>query len=188
MSKKPVPPLPTEANVVMDDTFTDPDLGYDDRSNLPLTSTNSVWFTGASPQSLVAYQQNGNLVGTTVAGVSSLWLGYFVETNQPPVHLAVGRTLLVRLPFIANSYSLHTNNSGLRLGLFDYADGGTRVTAVALTLWIKSVEILLFRSTWLCFATTILKSPPNSRVTDLNTSLGNSSPAPATGSMSRTCG
>ena len=122
-------PVATPAGVVMDDTFTDPDLGYDDRSNLPLTSTNSVWFTGASPQSLVAYQQNGNLVGTTVAGVSSLWLGYFVETNQPPVHLAVGRTLLVRLPFIANSYSLHTNNSGLRLGLFDYADGGTRVTA-----------------------------------------------------------
>jgi hypothetical protein len=61
-------------------------------------------------------------------GSSSLWLGYFLETNTPPIHLDIGRAIKVTLPFTPNSFSAFTNNAGLRIGLFDYADGGTRLT------------------------------------------------------------
>lgn len=121
-------PTISPLGVVMNDTFLDPDLGFDDRSNLPLTSSNSVWFTGASPQSLVAFEQGGNMVGTTVAGASSLWLGYFRYTNDLPVHLDVGRAIKVTLPFTPGGTLTNLSGAPLRFGVFDYADGGTKVT------------------------------------------------------------
>ena len=119
-------PVPTPVGIVMDDTFLDPDLGFDDRANPPLTSSNSLWYT-ASTDNLTAFGQGGNMLGTPLSGGSSLWLGYFTETNQLPVHLAVGRMLKVTLPFSPNAFSSHTNNAGLRIGLFDYYDGGARI-------------------------------------------------------------
>ncbi len=122
-------PVVTPVSVVMNDTFLDTDLiGYDDRSNPPISETNSIWYT-VNTDSLSAYGQGGNMVATPSAGGSSLWLGYFVDTNLPPVHLAVGRTLRVTLPFTPTAFTAFTNNAGLRLGLYDYYDGGTRVTS-----------------------------------------------------------
>ena len=122
-------PTPTPAGLIMDDTFLDPTNSFDDRVNLPVWQSNSVWFT-ATTDNLVVFNQGGNMVGTPLDGASSLWLGYFTDfTNALPVHLAVGRAIKVTLPFTPGSYNLFTNNAGLRIGLFDYFDGGTRVVA-----------------------------------------------------------
>lgn len=69
------------------------------------------------------------MVGYPTNGSSSLWLGYFTADITQPVHLAVGRAIRVTLPFTPISFGSHTNNAALRFGLFDYADGGTRVVA-----------------------------------------------------------
>lgn len=119
-------PVSTPNGIVMDDTFLDPDLGFDDRANTPITSSNSVWYTQWTDL-LAAYLQGGNMVGIPTNGSSSLWLGYFVENTNQPVHLDVGRQIKVTLPFTLSSFSGHTNNAALRFGLFDYADGGVRV-------------------------------------------------------------
>jgi hypothetical protein len=121
-------PLVTAAGRIMDDTFLDPGLGFDDRSNPPLSISNSLWYTSVT-DNLTAYNQGGNMLGIPVTAGSSLWLGYFTDTNQPPVHLGIGRTLRITLPFIPNSFNSFTNNASLRMGVFDYADGGVRVTA-----------------------------------------------------------
>lgn len=118
-------PTVTATGTIMNDTFTDPELGFDDRANEPLTSTNSLWYTAVT-DNLIAL--GGNMLGTPLVGSSSLWLGYFTETNTPPVHLGVGRSIRVTLPFTPSSYGAHTNNAGLRIGLFDYADSGNRIT------------------------------------------------------------
>jgi len=118
---------PSSLGVVVNDTFLDTDLiGFDDRSNPPFSETNSLWYTAAT-DNLTAFGQGGNMLGIPSPGSSSLWLGYFTETNTSPVHLAVGRTLKVTLPFIANSFNSFTNNATLRLGLFDYYDSGNRI-------------------------------------------------------------
>lgn len=124
-------PVVTPLGIVMNDTFLDPELGFESRNNQPLTVTNSLWYsaTDESVPSLVAFGQGGNLVGTPNPGASSLWLGYFTDTNKPPVHLNVGRAIKVTLPFTPNSFGSFTNNAGLRIGLFDYYDGATRITA-----------------------------------------------------------
>jgi hypothetical protein len=123
-------PVVTPVGMVMNDTFLDPDLGFESRNNPPLSATNSLWYTATdeSVPGLVAFGQGGNLVGTPNPGASSLWLGYFTDTNKPPVHLDVGRAIKVTLPFTPNSFGTFTNNSGLRIGLFDYYDGATRIT------------------------------------------------------------
>jgi hypothetical protein len=56
-----------------------------------------------------------------------LWLGYFTDTNKPPVHLAIGRAIKVTLPFKPTSFAAATNNARLRFGLFDYYDGAVRI-------------------------------------------------------------
>jgi hypothetical protein len=121
-------PVATPNGIVMDDTFLDPAEIADFRDNMPISITNSVWYTQWSDL-LTAYQQNGNMLGTPASGSSSLWLGYFTADTNQPVHLAVGRAIKVTLPFTPNSFGSHTNNAALRFGLFDYADGGTRVVA-----------------------------------------------------------
>ena len=45
-----------------------------------------------------------------------------------PVDLAVGNTIKVTCTFTPNSFYYFTNNAAFRIGLFDYADGGSRVT------------------------------------------------------------
>ena len=127
-------PTVTPIGLVVDDTFSDPGLGFDSRNNEPFSVSNSLWYTDSdesdpSVPGLYAYSQNGNLLGIPKPGSSSLWLGYFTETNAAPVHLAVGTAIKVTLPFTPNSFNSFTNNSSLRIGLFDYFDGAVRVTA-----------------------------------------------------------
>jgi hypothetical protein len=113
-------PVVSSVGTVLYDTFAD---GF--RDDAPVSSANSLWYTAVLDNLQV---QSENLVALPVSGGSSLWLGYFIDTNLPPVHLAVGRTIKVTLPFVANSYANFTNNSSLRLGLFDYYDAGARIT------------------------------------------------------------
>lgn len=120
-------PVVTPLGIMMNDTFTDPELGFDDRSNPPLASTNSLWYT-TTTDNLTAFGQGGNMLGTPLPGASSLWLGYFTDTNKPPVHLDIGRAIKVTLPFTPSSFGAFTNNSGFRIGLFDYYDGAVRIT------------------------------------------------------------
>lgn len=120
-------PVATPLGVVMNDTFLDGGLGFDNRNNPPLTATNSLWYTSVTPN-LTALGQGGNLLAVPIAGNSSLWLGYFTDTNRPPVHLDVGRAIKVTLPFKPDSFTVVTNNARLRFGLFDYYDGAVRIT------------------------------------------------------------
>jgi len=122
-------PVVTGTNVIMDDMFSD---GL--RDDPPITSINSVWRTATSAN-LNAFPTAGGspgLYAVPITASASLWLGYFVNdaSNSLPVHLSVGEGIRVTLPFMplsANSFG--GTNSGLRFGLFDYADGGTFVTA-----------------------------------------------------------
>jgi hypothetical protein len=114
-------PIVTPPGLVMDDFFTD---GI--RDNPPVTTNNSVWRTSVAAN-LNAVPGQG-LVAVPVTGGSSLWLGYFTDitdTNVPPIHLAVGTTMKVTLPFIPASFTSFTNNGSMRFGVYDYADGGT---------------------------------------------------------------
>jgi len=121
-------PTPTANGVIMHDQFTDTyrDVG-------PVTQSNSVWFTSLA---FTAFLDaiSGDLVGTPQTATSSLWLGFFTETNALPVHLDIAKKITVTMPFTPNSFSSHTNNGALRFGLFDYYDGAARPTADAATL------------------------------------------------------
>ena len=121
-------PTPTGDGVIMHDQFTD---GLRDDS--PVTQSNSVWYTAINGSGYLD-ASSGDLVGFPLHGTSSLWLGFFRETNMVPVHLDVGKQIDITLPFIPDSFFSHTNNGALRFGLFDYYDGGLRPTADASTL------------------------------------------------------
>jgi hypothetical protein len=116
-------PDPTPPGVVMEDTFED-----GDRLNEPISETNSLWFASTSG-SLTAYP--GLLVGENITG-SRLWLGYFTEDPILPVDLAVGTAIKVTMDFTPTNVATWVEGEtqrGLRVGLFDYADGGTRIAA-----------------------------------------------------------
>lgn len=113
-------PVVTAVGTIMDDFFEN--LVVD---ALPISSTNSVWFTETAAD-LSAYPGPG-MTATPTSGSSSLWLGYFIYTNQLPVDLAVGNAIKVTLPFTPTGFTAHTNNAALRFGLFDYYDGGVYV-------------------------------------------------------------
>lgn len=122
-------PVVTPPGLVMYDNFSS---GL--RGNPPVTANNSVWYTSVSAD--LSSFPSGPLVGTTISNTSSMWLGYFVDesTTNLPVDLAVGSQITVTLPFIPNSFTLFTTNGPMRFGLFDYADGGTPVTADGATV------------------------------------------------------
>ena len=112
-------PVVTPFGLVMDDFFDD---GF--RDNTPVTISNSVWRTENSPD---LDAQTGDMVGTPRSGTSDLWLGYFTDdlVTNLLVYFDIGTVLRVTLLFTSNSFNLFTNNAGLRIGVFDYADGGT---------------------------------------------------------------
>jgi len=114
------PAIATPPGLVLSDTWTN-----DMSANTPPVSTNnSVWFA-SSPGSLYIDPANYSLVAAPVFGSSTLWVGYFTEDTNLPVHLEVGKMLKATIRFKASGVSPADGN--LRVGLFDYADGGTRL-------------------------------------------------------------
>jgi hypothetical protein len=113
---------PTPPGLIMYDNFSDMQ-----RDNLPVTTSNSVWYTAVSAN---LDSSSGFLIGTPLSGSSSLWWGQFVNesTTNLPVHLDINRAIKVTLPFTPNGFDSHTDNGALRFGLFDYADGGVLLT------------------------------------------------------------
>jgi len=111
----------TPTGVVVDDTFAD-----GSRINLPYAVDNSIWLATAGLDA-----SSGALVGTPQTG-SAVWLGFFTDdqTAPPglPVHLDVGKQVKATIHFSADSIVASGGNS-IRMGLFDYADGGTRPVA-----------------------------------------------------------
>ncbi|MDR3458200.1 MAG: hypothetical protein P4N60_12190 [Verrucomicrobiae bacterium] len=119
-------PVATPAGVVVDDLF---NVSFVEPIT-PVTVNNAAWYT-ASSTSLDIYHggsPGAPMTATPASGTSTLWLGYFTPTNTLPVHLAVGNTMKVTMPFTPTGYTAHTNNSSVRIGVFDYADGGIRVS------------------------------------------------------------
>jgi hypothetical protein len=117
-------PVVTPPGVLVDDFFM-----KRDRLSGPVNSTNSQWFTDVSA-SLVANAEPDPvmLVGKPQDGGSCVWLGYFVESNAPPVHLDIGRVLKASLVFTSQGTQSGTTN-GLRVGLYDHYDAGIRLSA-----------------------------------------------------------
>jgi hypothetical protein len=111
----------TPPGMVLDDQFADLS-----RTNAPITTNNSVWYASAATS--LSDGSTGNLIGTPAPGSSRLWIAYFTDDAGQPVHLAVGRSIKASLTFQANGIAASGGNS-MRFGLFDYADGGTRVSA-----------------------------------------------------------
>lgn len=117
------PAVITPVGVVVDDVFQD---GY---NSIPYGISNSVWF--ASDTSL---SDSGTpaMLGTVGASAST-WLGYYTDDSVTnlPVHLAVGRAMKASLVFKASN--IVSNGGNFRIGLFDYADGSSRVIANGFT-------------------------------------------------------
>ena len=109
-------PSVTPTGVVVNDLFND--SNYQDP---PVSSTNSVWYASATG-SLDA-SSGTSLYGYPASATSVLWLGYFTVETNVPVHLDVWRMLRATLVFTCTGVASGTNN-GIRVGLFDYADGG----------------------------------------------------------------
>lgn len=129
-------PAASSTGLVLHDQFYDTDIiGFNSRNNLPVAISNSTWFTVTEPEEnprLTIEPLIGDdpvMIGTPISGSSSLWLAYFTNPGDQPIHLGVGRTLRVTMPFTPNGYASKTGNGALRFGLFDYADGGNRITA-----------------------------------------------------------
>ncbi len=110
----------TPVGLVVDDDWADLS-----RKNLPFATNNSTWF--ASTASTLSEPTGPNsMIGLPSPGSSRLWVGYFTDgAANLPVHLDVGNQLKATLVFSADN--IVTNDGNLRFGLFDYADGGTRV-------------------------------------------------------------
>lgn len=113
--------VPTPVGVVVDDEFND--YLY---NNLPYGVSNSVWFAGVA-STLDA--SSGEYMSATTPTSTVNWLGFFTDDSVTnlPVHLAVGKSIKATLLFKA--YDITPSNGSVRLGLFDYADGGTRPVA-----------------------------------------------------------
>jgi hypothetical protein len=116
-------PVSTPPGIVVDDEFND-----GTRNGDVFSVNNSIWF--ASNSGSLDASSAVSMTGLTLAGSSVLWVGYFTDDlamPQLPVHLDVGNSLKVTLSFTPLEVAVDAQN--LRLGLFDYADGGTRIAA-----------------------------------------------------------
>jgi hypothetical protein len=125
-------PIVTPVGLVLDDTFT---AGIAEPIT-PVTISNASWYTDlADHSSAFNVFPDQYLQATPVSGSSTLWLAYITPTNNPPtndlpnlpVDLAVGNTIKATCQFTPVSFNSFTNNASFRIGLFDYADGGTRI-------------------------------------------------------------
>jgi hypothetical protein len=111
----------TPNGVIMNDVFADGQY-----NNIPVAPDNSVWLQSTAG---TLDASSGTEMVATSSSNAVVWLGFFTDdsvTNQP-VHLDIGRALKATLVFKANN--IVTNGGNFRIGLFDFADGGTRPTA-----------------------------------------------------------
>jgi hypothetical protein len=71
------------------------------------------------------------MTGIADSATSRTWLTYFTTTPATPVDLAVGEMLKVTLVFIPTNVADFADGTarGLRVGLYNFADGGTRASA-----------------------------------------------------------
>jgi hypothetical protein len=111
-------PVYTPLGLVVDDTWQD-----GDRIAGPVTLSNSIWYASGGLTAAV-----GSMTGAADSATSRLWVGYFTDDPATPVDLAVGRSIKVTVVFTPSNVATQ-NNGTLRLGLFDYADGATRLNA-----------------------------------------------------------
>lgn len=116
-----LPAVPTPVGIVVDDEFDD--YWY---NNLPYGVSNSVWFAGVAG---TLDAGSGEYMLATVPSSTVNWLGFFTDDSVTnlPVHLEIGKTIRAALVFKARD--IVASNGSVRIGLFDYADGGTRPTA-----------------------------------------------------------
>jgi hypothetical protein len=108
----------TPNGVLLDDVFAD--FGY---NNVPFDSSNSVWLQSTS--GTLDASLGTHLTATSPAG-SVTWLAYLTDplAASDPIHLSVGKQLKVTVDFKGNNIVSQAGN--FRMGLFNYADGGTR--------------------------------------------------------------
>lgn len=113
----------SRAVVIVDDTWADAS-----RTNTPISSSNTVWYSSTTSSLLV---DTNFMLGTNITS-ARLWVGYFTEDPAAPVTLAEGEMIKVTLVFTPTDVAEWTGTGtqrGLRFGLFNYADGGTRLTS-----------------------------------------------------------
>jgi hypothetical protein len=103
-------------SILLDDYWS---TGVRTVQNLP---TRSAWYSSSTDR---LYSSVGSLTGV-LEGSSRLWLTYF--TDGEPFALADDETLRVSVTFTPQGVNAGNSNYGLRVGLFNYADG-TRVPA-----------------------------------------------------------
>lgn len=110
----------TPNSVVLDDVFADADFGA---VNYIVGISNSVWLQSATG---TLDAGSGTHLLATSQSSSVTWLGFFTDNSVTnlPVHLDVGKALKVTVVFKGNNITASGGN--FRIGLFDYADGGTR--------------------------------------------------------------
>jgi hypothetical protein len=110
----------SRAGVLLDDHFT---LGNRTTQNLP---NSSAWLVNSAATLTNAV---GNMTGVVPATSSCMWMTYFMPPGNPSA-LNIGDTIKITMTFSNIGISLNGNTTaGFRLGLFNYAAGGTRVTA-----------------------------------------------------------
>lgn len=113
----------SRAVVIVDDTWADAS-----RTNTPVSSSNTVWYSSTASSLLVG---TNFMLGTNITS-ARLWVGYFTEDPSSPVTLSDGEMIKVTLVFTPTNVAEWTGTGtqrGLRFGLFNFADGGTRLTS-----------------------------------------------------------
>ena len=112
--------LPVRAQMFLHDTWAD---GTRNNTALP---AESAWFSSdSSGASLTAAP--GSMTAAIPSG-SSLWAAFFTPAGSP-ASLAVGETLTARAVFTPAGVAANNTSRGLRIGLYNFSDGGTRMSA-----------------------------------------------------------
>jgi len=106
------------AAVLVDDSWAD---GSRAEQNLP---SESAWYA-ASASTLTSVP--GSMTAS-IGTSSALWLTYFTAEGTPSM-LGLGETLELTTVFTPGTVSPASTSRGLRIGLYNYAAGGTRVAA-----------------------------------------------------------
>jgi hypothetical protein len=113
----------SRAVVIVDDTWAD-----GSRTNTPISQSNTVWYSSTASSLLVGPNY---MLGTNITS-ARLWVGYFTDDPASPVTLGEGEMIKVTLVFTPTNVAAWTGSGtqrGLRFGLLNFADGGTRLTS-----------------------------------------------------------